>query len=202
MPGLPPPASDERQTLLEFLRFNQNAFFSAAYGLTDEQAREKPSVSALSIGGLIKHAAAVQKGWAQRAACAPDFPPRDERPMEEIMAEYADQYEMRDDESLADLLDELRTQNEETLRVLAEASLDTPVPVPHDVPWFPQDIEHWSVRWVALHLIEELTRHAGHADIIRESLDGATMYELMAANEEWPETDWIKRWRPAAVTGT
>jgi hypothetical protein len=202
MPGLPPPASDERQTLLEFLRFNQNAFFSAAYGLTDEQAREKPSVSALSIGGLIKHAAAVQKGWAQRAASAPDFPPRDERPMEEIMAEYADQYEMRDDESLADLLDELRTQNEETLRVLAEASLDTPVPVPHDVPWFPQDVEHWSVRWVALHLIEELTRHAGHADIIRESLDGATMYELMAANEEWPETDWIKRWRPAAVTGT
>jgi hypothetical protein len=202
MPGLPPPASDERQTLLEFLRFNQNAFFSAAYGLTDEQAREKPSVSALSIGGLIKHAAAVQKGWAQRAASAPDFPPRDERPMEEIMAEYADQYEMRDDESLADLLDELRTQNEETLRVLAEASLDTPVPVPHDVPWFPQDIEHWSVRWVALHLIEELTRHAGHADIIRESLDGASMYELMAANEEWPETDWIKRWRPAAVTGT
>jgi uncharacterized damage-inducible protein DinB len=202
MPGLPPPASDERQTLLEFLRFNQNAFFSAAYGLTDEQAREKPSVSALSIGGLIKHAAAVQKGWAQRAASAPDFPPRDERPMEEIMAEYADQYEMRDDESLADLLDELRTQNEETLRVLAEASLDTPVPVPHDVPWFPQDVEQWSVRWVALHLIEELTRHAGHADIIRESLDGASMYELMAANEEWPETDWIKRWRPAAVTGT
>jgi uncharacterized damage-inducible protein DinB len=202
MPGLPPPASDERQTLLEFLRFNQNAFFSAAYGLTDEQAREKPSVSALSIGGLIKHAAAVQKGWAQRAASAPDFPPRDERPMEEIMAEYADQYEMRDEESLADLLDELRTQNEETLRVLAEASLDTPVPVPHDVPWFPQDVEQWSVRWVALHLIEELTRHAGHADIIRESLDGATMYELMAANEEWPETDWIKRWRPAAVTGT
>jgi len=201
MPGLPPPASDERQTLLEFLRFNQNAFFSAAYGLTDEQARVKPSVSALSIGGLIKHAAAVQKGWAQRAAAAPDFPPRDERPMEEIMAEYADQYEMRDDESLVDLLDELRTQSEETLRVLAEASLDTPVPVPHDVPWFPQDIEHWSVRWVALHLIEELTRHAGHADIIRESLDGATMYELMAANEEWPESDWIKRWKPTAVTG-
>jgi hypothetical protein len=203
MPGLPPPASDERQSLVEFLRFNQNAFFAASYGLTDEQARSTPSVSALSIGGLIKHAAGVQKGWAQRAAYAPDFPPRDERPTEEIMAEYADQHVMREDETLADLLAELRTQNAEMLRVIAETDLDTQVPVPHEVPWFPQDIEHWSVRWVALHLIEELTRHAGHADIIRESIDRATMYELMAANEEWPETEFIKRWKPAgAVTGS
>jgi hypothetical protein len=192
---MPAPAADERQSLIEFLRFNQNAFFSVAYGLSDEQARSTPSVSALSIGGLIKHAAGVQKGWVDRVAAAPDLPPRDERPIEEIIAEYADQYVMRDDETLDHLLDDLRTQNEETLRVFAEVDLDTPVPVPHDVPWFPQDIDHWSVRWVALHIVEELTRHAGHADIIRESIDGATMYELMAANEQWPETDFIKRWR-------
>jgi hypothetical protein len=195
MPGMPAPAADERQSLIEFLRFNQNAFFSVAYGLSDEQARSTPSVSALSIDGLIKHAAGVQKGWVDRVAAAPDLPPRDERPIEEIIAEYADQYVMRDDETLDHLLDDLRTQNEETLRVFAEVDLDTPVPVPHDVPWFPQDIDHWSVRWVALHIVEELTRHAGHADIIRESIDGATMYELMAANEQWPETDFIKRWR-------
>jgi uncharacterized damage-inducible protein DinB len=199
MPGTPPPASGERQSLIEFLRFNQNAFFSVAYGLTDEQARSTPAASALSIGGLVKHAAGVQNGWVARAAAAPDFPPRDDRPMEEIMASYADEYTMRDDETLDDLLERLRKQNEETLRVFAEADLDTPVPVPHDVPWFPQDVDHWNVRWVALHLIEELTRHAGHADIIRETIDGATMYELMAANEEWPETDFLKRWRPAAV---
>ena len=83
MPGMPPPAADERQTLLEFLAFQQNAFFAVAYGLTDEQARSKPSVSALSIGGLVKHAAGVQRGWAQRAASAPDFPPPDPRPFEE-----------------------------------------------------------------------------------------------------------------------
>jgi hypothetical protein len=197
---MPPPASDERQTLLEFLRFNQNAFFAVAYGLTDEQARSTPSVSALSIGGLIKHATGVQKSWSERAASAPDAPPKDERPMDEIMAEYADQYVMRDDETLDELLGKLRAQNEETLRVIGAADLDAPVPVPHDVPWFPQDIDHWSVRWVAMHLVEELTRHAGHADIIRESLDGATMYELMAAIEEWPETDFIKRWKPAGVS--
>jgi hypothetical protein len=200
MVGTPRPAEGERQTLIEFIRFQQNAFFSVAYGLTDEQARSTPSASALSIGGLVKHAANVQKGWADRAAAAPDFPPRDERPMEEIMAEYADEHVMREDETLEQLLDKLRKQNAETLRIFAEADLDTPVPVPQDVPWFPKDVENWSVRWVALHIIEELTRHAGHADIIRESLDGATMYELMAANEEWPETDWIKRWKPAAMT--
>ncbi|MGV0741103.1 DinB family protein [Mycolicibacterium sp. XJ870] len=198
MPGMPPPAADERQTLLEFLAFQQNSFFAVAHGLTDEQARSTPSVSALSIGGLIKHAAGVQKGWAERAEHAPAMPPPDPRPMEEQMADYADQYTMHDDEKLADLLDALKAQNAETLRAFAEKDLDTPVPVPPDVPWFPKDIEHWSVRWAAMHLIEELSRHAGHADIIRESIDRATMYELMAAEEQWPETDWIKRWRPAA----
>ena len=199
MPGMPPPAADERQTLIEFLRFNQNAFASVAYGLTDAKARSTPSVSSLSIGGLIKHATSVQKGWVDRAAAAPDMPPADDRPMEEVMAEYADQYVMREDESLSGLLDALAEQNAETLRVFAEVDLDAQVPVPHDVPWFPQDLEHWNARWVAMHLVEELTRHAGHADIIRESIDGATMYELMAANEEWPETDFLKRWRPAGV---
>lgn len=196
MPGMPPPVAGERQTLIEFLMFNQNAFFSVAYGLTDEQARSTPSVSALSIGGLIKHAAGVQRGWVERAASAPEFPPPDPRPMEEQMAAYQDQYVMRDDETLAGLLDELRDVNAEALQVFADKDLDTPVPVPPHVPWFPKDVEHWSVRWVALHLIEELTRHAGHADIIRESIDRATMYELMAANEEWPETEFIRRWRP------
>ena len=198
MQGMPSPAPDERQTLLEFLRFNQNAFFAVAYGLTDEQARSKPSVSALSIGGLIKHAAGVQRGWMNRVESAPELPPRDERPMEEIVAEYEDEYVMRDDETLQELLDNLRAQNEDTLRIFAAADLDAPVPVPHDVPWFPQDLDFWNVRWVALHLIEELTRHAGHGDIIRESADGATMYELMAGIEGWPETDWIKPWKPAA----
>ena len=199
MQGMPMPGKDERQTLLKFLRFNQNAFFAVAYGLTDEQARSKPSVSALSIGGLIKHAAGVQRGWVERVKAAPDFPPRDERPFEEQVADYEGEYVMRDDETLEQLLDKLRAQNEDTLRIFAEADLDTRVPVPHDVPWFPQDLDFWNVRWVALHVVEELTRHAGHGDIIRESIDGATMYELMAGVEGWPETDWIKPWKPAAV---
>ena len=56
------------------------------------------------------------------------------------------------------------------------------------------------MRWVVLHLIEEIGRHAGHADIVRESIDGATMYELMAAVEGWPATEWLQPWTaPAPV---
>ena len=69
--------------------------------------------------------------------------------------------------------------------------------VPEGTRWAPPDIE-WSVRWVLLHLVHETARHAGHADIIRESIDGATMYPLMAGAEGWPETDWMKPWKPPA----
>ena len=63
----------------------------------------------------------------------------------------------------------------------ARVITNTTLTVPQGVPWFPKDVESWPVRWVALHLIEELTRHAGHADIVRESIDRATMYKLLVA---------------------
>lgn len=68
--------------------------------------------------------------------------------------------------------------------------------VPKDVPWFPKDVESWEVRWVLLHLIEELVRHAGHADILREHIDGGTMYPVMAAAEHWTESPWMQPWKP------
>jgi uncharacterized damage-inducible protein DinB len=172
MPGQAPIVGDERDALRVFLDYHQGGYFAIAYGLTDEQARSTPSVSALSIGGLIKHATGVQKGWMERVAAAPDFPPPDPRPVEEQIAAYQDEYVMREDETLDQLLDGFRKQNAETLRILDEADLDTPVPVPQDVPWFPKGLDHWTVRWVIHHLINELARHSGHADIIRESIDG------------------------------
>ena len=65
--------------------------------------------------------------------------------------------------------------------------LDFPVPVPRDAPWFPADVDFWSARWVLLHLIEETARHAGHADILREAIDGATLFPLLAAYESGTE---------------
>lgn len=70
------------------------------------------------------------------------------------------------------------------------------MPVTRDSPWFPSDVDAWSVRWVLLHLIQEAARHAGQADIVREAIDGATGLPQMAAAESWPETPWLQPWRP------
>jgi len=196
MPAHVPPFDNERDSLVAYVAQQLDAFRSVAYGLTDEQARATPTPSTLSVGALVKHAAGASRGWVERVQAAPAPPAKDDRPFEERMAAYADDFVMREDETLADVLARFDHQAEETLRVLREADPGTPVPVPRDAPWFPRDVENWSVRWVALHLVEELARHAGHADIIREAVDGATMYELVAGREGWPETDWLKPWQP------
>ena len=198
MPALAAPVIDERDALREFVSYHQSAYFAVAYGLTDEQARSTPSASTLSIGGLIKHGTGVQRTWMQRVAAAPSPPARAGRPFGERRAAFADEFVMRDDETLRQLLDAFAAQNAETLHELEHADLDTPVPVPTDAPWFPAEVKQWSVRWVFHHLINELARHSGHADIIRESIDAATMYELVAGLEDWPETDWLKPWRPSS----
>ncbi|MGH3530361.1 MAG: DinB family protein [Mycobacterium sp.] len=190
--------TDERSALHEYLAYHQSAFFAVAYGLTDEQARSTPSVSALSIGGLVKHATGMQRTWMARVAAAPDAPPRDTRPFEEIAKEFGDQHLMRPDETLAGLLRAFEAQNAESLQLVDAADLDAVVPVPDDIPWFPKDIKAWSVRWVILHVINELARHSGHADIIRESIDGATMYELIAGLENWAPRPWVQPWRKHA----
>lgn len=197
MPALASPVADERSALREFLAFHQSAYLAVSYGLTDDQARSTPSVSTLSIGGLIKHVTGMQRSWMTRVAAAPETPPKDPRPFEEIAKEIADGHVMRPDETLEGLLRALAAQNAESLRLVETSDLGAPVPVPHDVPWFPKDQRAWSVRWVILHVINELARHAGHADIIRESIDGATMYELIAAAENWEPRLWVRPWQPA-----
>lgn len=199
MPAMPPPVADERQALHDYLLQQQHAYRALAYGLTDEQARATPTVSALSIGALIKHVTGCQRMWMQRVSSAPEAPPADERSLEERQAEYADEFLMGEYETLAEVLSRFEAQNVETLRLVETADFDAAVPVPRDAPWFPKDVDAWSVRWVLFHMIEELARHAGQGDIIRESIDGATLYELLAGIEGWPETDWLKPWTPVAV---
>jgi hypothetical protein len=149
---------------------------------------------------LIKHATGVQRSWMDRVAAAPDAPATDTRPVEERQAEYTDEFVMRGDETLSELLEKFKSQNAETLRLVETSDLDAAVPVPRDAPWFPKDVDAWSVRWVFFHLIEELARHAGQGDIIRESIDGATLYELLAGVEDWEPTSWLTPWGKTPVT--
>jgi uncharacterized damage-inducible protein DinB len=196
MPGNVRPVADEREGLMAYLAQQRSVLQIAAHGLTDEQARAVPTRSALSVGGLLKHVTAVERSWVdivlQRQPAAPDDPVA-------AMADYADAFTMGPSETLAGLIADQDAAARETEAALGSLDLGRPVPVPRDVPWFPADVDAWSVRWVLLHLIQETARHAGHADIVRESIDGATAYELMAAAEGWPATDWLKPWRPPAA---
>jgi uncharacterized damage-inducible protein DinB len=192
MPAQVPPVADERAGLLGYLAQQRGAIRAAAYGLTDEQARLAPTPSALSVGGLVKHVATTESGWIDLVL---------QRDRSGDLSEAQDAYEanfrLGPGETLAgalDLYDEVAAETETVMAGITD--LGQPVPVPPGVPWYPDDVDAWSVRWVLLHLIEETARHAGHADIVREAVDGATAYELMAAVEGWPATDWVTPWRP------
>jgi uncharacterized damage-inducible protein DinB len=198
MPGNAPPVATEREAISTYLRQQHDAIRFAAYGLTDEQAHQVSSRSAISIANLVKHVTHTERTWMERAR-AEALRPADARPTVVQAADYGADWNA-DGDTIEDLLaafDEV-ARDTEAAALDESLDLDRPVPVPRDVPWFPQDVEAWSVRWVYFHLIEELARHAGHADIVREHVDGATMYELMAGAEGWPETPWLTPWRPPA----
>ena len=188
MPGQVPPVADERGALLGYLAQQRYVLRLAAYGLTDAQARSRPTAGALSVGGLIKHVAITEDGWA--AMMVGESGGGD-------ATDYVEGFTMHEHETLEQLLAGYAEVAERTEARARRVELDTPVPVPKGVPWFPDDVEAWSVRWVLLHLIEETARHAGHADIVRESVDGAQAFPLMAAAEGWPETPWLRPWQPA-----
>jgi uncharacterized damage-inducible protein DinB len=178
MPGLVRPVADEREGLLAFLAQQRYGLKIAVHGLTDEQAAATPSASSLSLAVLVKHVARVERFWivvvmAQR-----------ELPGIWPITDWEAEFRLQPGETLSGLLATYEAVAAETEAIVAEiADLGQPVPVPSGVPWFPTDVSAWSPRWVLLHLIEETARHAGHADIIRESLDGATFFPLLAAAE-------------------
>jgi len=194
MPGNVRPVTDERDGLLSFLAQQRLVVRLAAYGLSDEQAREAPSVSALTLGGLIKHVATMERTWMDTVRRRPRAATAGE--------DYAAGFRLGPDQTLDQILADYARAAAATDALVAEiGDLDYPVPVPRGVPWFPADVDAWSLRWVLLHLIQETARHAGHADIVRESLDGATAFPLMAAAEGWPETPWMKPWRADVSAG-
>ena len=193
MPGQAHPHNDERELLLAYIAQQRDGIRFAAYGLTDDQARLTPTAGSLSIGGLITHVTEMERGWidlipgARRGGVSA-------RGQADAEAAYEDGFRLAPDRSLADALRAMDEVAAETAEVVRRTSLDDEVPVPKGVPWYPDDIDAWTVRWVLLHLVEEIARHAGHADIVRESIDGATMYELMAGAEGWPASDWLQPW--------
>ena len=159
------PADDERTTLLAFLDYQRAVLARKVEGLTDEQARWAACPpSDLTLLGLIRHMADVERSWFRRSLLAEDAPP----------IFYGAAHPSGDDDgdfhpppgaTVTEALARLRVEIDVANRNIAAASLD--------------DIERrerstYSLRWILVHMIEEYARHCGHADLLRQAVDGAT----------------------------
>ncbi|MBT2446684.1 DinB family protein [Streptomyces sp. ISL-43] len=155
---------DERGTLLSFVQAQRTGLRETVLGLTEEQAASRPSASELSLSGLLKHAAECEQNWVFLARQQPN-------PQSRTRETYTESFRLVGDETVPSVLafwDEVVAETEAFIATVP--SLDDTFPLP-EAPWFPKDGKV-SMRWMLLHLVEEFARHAGHADIIRESLDG------------------------------
>ncbi|MDI3406774.1 DinB family protein [Streptomyces cavernicola] len=165
---------DERGALLAFLDEGRGGIRRTLLGLSDEQASSKPSASELSLAGLVKHVAETEQGWVARAKGEAPAMERDESNWHECFV-------LVGDETPASQLaywDQVAKETEEFIRSAPDLNATFALP---DQPWFPK--ERVSLRWLLLRLISEMDRHAGHADVIRESLDGKTAFELVAEEQ-------------------
>jgi Protein of unknown function (DUF664) len=162
------PVADERDGLLTFLAQQRDALRAAVLGVTDEQARLTPAASTLSLGGLIKHCARTERRWVVSGIAGRPLPGL--WPIEDWPADFR----LEPDETLAGVLG-YYTETAELTEQIVAAAADLGVPSAND--------ERVSMRWVLLHLIKETARHAGHADIIRESIDGGRAGQLDEAYE-------------------
>jgi hypothetical protein len=162
----------ERADLLAVLAKHRHFLRFTTRDLTDEQAARRTTASELCLGGLIKHVTLVERNWANfllhgasamgdaSAMTADDF------------AAWTEQFAMLPGETLAGVLAayaEAGQRTDELVRTLPDLNATQPLP---SAPWF-EPGGRWSARHVLLHIITETAQHSGHADIIRESLDGA-----------------------------
>jgi Protein of unknown function (DUF664) len=158
----PPLEADERTTLTAFLDFNRETLALKCEGLTDDQLRERAvPPSDLSLLGIVRHMAEVERNWFRPVLAA--------EKMQTIYGPDMDWEAAFRDAGTADAGEAFSTWRAECdharALVAAAPSLETRGYRGRD--WF-------SLRWVLTHMIEEYARHNGHADLLRERLDGAT----------------------------
>lgn len=165
------PAATERTELLAVLAKHRQLFRATLRDLTTEQAAQRTTVSELCLGGLIKHVTHAEDNWTnfivEGSSAIPDF----DEMTEADFTRRADEFRMLDGQTLETILaryDEVARRTEAVVSELPTLDVSHPLPV---APWFEEG--SWSARRVLLHLIAETAQHAGHADIIREALDGA-----------------------------
>ncbi|MFE3217523.1 DinB family protein [Streptomyces antimycoticus] len=182
----PPTTLDgERADLLAELAAARSALTATVRGLGDEQAGQRPTASALCLGGLIKHVAAIEEGWLRFVLEGPsalrydlpdgvtwaDLAAGTAREIPQWAIDNQNNFQMLPGETLAGILqcyEQVAARSAEIITAVPDLSAAHPLP---EAPWNEPGAAH-SVRRVLMHVIAETAQHAGHADIIRESLDG------------------------------
>lgn len=163
-----PVATGERADLLSMLTRHRHFLRFTTRDLTDKQAAERTTASALCLGGLIKHVTTVEQRWAAFIVGGPEAMGGGSADQEA----WADMFRLLPGETLAGVLadyEEVARRTDELVATLPDLDASQPLP---KAPWF-EPGGRWSARRVLLHIIAETAQHSGHADIIRESLDGA-----------------------------
>ncbi|MFH9014842.1 DinB family protein [Streptomyces sp. NPDC017943] len=165
-------STGERADLLESLAKHRHFLRFTTRDLTDEQAGRRSTASQLCLGGLIKHVTAVEWAWARFIVDGPSAMPDFTTMTEADWARRADEFQMLPGETLDGVLlayADAARRTDELVASLSDLNATQPLP---KAPWS-EPGARWSARRVVMHIITETAQHAGHADIIRESLDGA-----------------------------
>jgi uncharacterized damage-inducible protein DinB len=177
----------ERADLLAGLASARSALIGATRGLDDEQAGVRPTVSALCLGGLIKHVASIEESWLRFVVEGPsamrydlpdgvtweDLSAGTAREFPQWAIDHQNDFRMLPGETLAGVVEryeQVAARSEQVIAAVPDLSATHPLP---EAPWNqPGGVR--SVRQVLVHVIAETAQHAGHADILRETLDGHT----------------------------
>ncbi|MFG2495782.1 DinB family protein [Streptomyces caniferus] len=163
---IPPPQADERAMLESWLDFHRDTLALKCAGLDDGQLRlASVTPSSMSLLGLVQHMAVVERNWFQRVFAGQDMPPLSE-------AGDADGFTLAPDRGVDEVLALWCAEVARSREVTANASLDDTGNLSgREVEYLGGQV---SLRWILVHMIEEYARHNGHADLLRESIDGTT----------------------------
>jgi hypothetical protein len=167
-PDLDSALDSERKDLLETLGKHRFFLKLTARGLTDEQANTRSTVSALTVGGIMKHVTAVERNWVDFIVNGSAAMTHDDSDWN--AGDWEAGFRLQPGETLEAVVagyDEAARRTDELVRTV---DLDASQPLPV-APWF-EPGKRWTARRVLLHIVAETAQHAGHADIIRETIDG------------------------------